>query len=165
MMRVLLSKDVDGLGRSGETVEVPSGYARSFLLAKSLGIAAPPRRGRDPAQASAADAAREPDPVMPGAGYRRPAPTTPQCVEQNVRVAAERAGPTAGSVTVRFALGRTGIPDLVSVDPGPDRPARLSSRLQEGVTSAIRGCRFVPGADEQGRPVRLWVVMQVQLGG
>jgi DNA-directed RNA polymerase subunit RPC12/RpoP len=157
VLRVVLRKDVDGLGRSGETVEVPAGYGRSFLLAKGLAVSAA-RKGPDAAQA------RDDEPVMPGAGYRRPAPTTPQCVEKNLHFP---SGGDGRSVTIRFAVGRTGVADLVNVEPGPGWPAsrRVEPGIVEAVNTAVRGCRFTPGADEQGRPARLWVVMQVPVGG
>jgi DNA-directed RNA polymerase subunit RPC12/RpoP len=161
VLRLVLRKDVDGLGRSGETVEVPAGYGRSFLLAKGLAVAAAGRK------VAAAAQAQDDEPVMPGAGYRRPVPTTPQCVERNLRVPSDRAGGDGRSVTIRFAVGRTGIADLVNVEPGPGWPAgnRVEPRLVEAVNSAVRSCRFTPGSDEQGRPARLWVVMQVPVGG
>lgn len=39
-MKVILTKDVKGLGRSGDIKEVSDGYARNFLLAKSLALPA-----------------------------------------------------------------------------------------------------------------------------
>ena len=39
-MKVLLRSDVDGLGRTGDIVEVTRGYARNFLVPKGLAIQA-----------------------------------------------------------------------------------------------------------------------------
>ncbi|MGH2704323.1 MAG: 50S ribosomal protein L9 [Actinomycetota bacterium] len=39
-MKLVLSADVEGLGRKGDIVEVASGYARNFLLPKKLGLQA-----------------------------------------------------------------------------------------------------------------------------
>ena len=35
-MKVLLRSDVDGLGRTGDIVDVASGHARNFLLPRGL---------------------------------------------------------------------------------------------------------------------------------
>ncbi len=39
-MKILLTKDVKGLGRSGDVKEVSDGHARNFLIPKKLGIPA-----------------------------------------------------------------------------------------------------------------------------
>ncbi len=39
-MKVILTKDVDGLGHKGDVVEVANGYARNFLVPQRLGVAA-----------------------------------------------------------------------------------------------------------------------------
>ena len=39
-MRVLLTKDVDNLGRAGDVKEVADGYGRNFLLRRKLAVAA-----------------------------------------------------------------------------------------------------------------------------
>jgi len=41
-MKVIFLKDVKGAGRAGEVKEVKEGYARNFLLARNLAIAATP---------------------------------------------------------------------------------------------------------------------------
>src|SRR5438270_11485458 len=39
-LRVLLTKDVDNLGRAGDVKEVADGYGRNFLLRRKLAVAA-----------------------------------------------------------------------------------------------------------------------------
>lgn len=39
-MKVILRSDVDGLGRSGDLVDVATGYARNFLLPKGIAMKA-----------------------------------------------------------------------------------------------------------------------------
>jgi large subunit ribosomal protein L9 len=46
-MKVILTKDVDSLGDSGELMSVSDGYARNFLLPKNLAIPATPGALKD----------------------------------------------------------------------------------------------------------------------
>lgn len=39
-MRVMLTQDVDNLGRAGDVKEVADGYGRNFLLRRKLAVAA-----------------------------------------------------------------------------------------------------------------------------
>ncbi|MFA6354341.1 MAG: 50S ribosomal protein L9 [Candidatus Paceibacterota bacterium] len=45
-MKVILEKDIDGLGKKYEVKEVPAGYARNFLLPKKLVNLATPEKLR-----------------------------------------------------------------------------------------------------------------------
>lgn len=42
-MKIILTRDVKGLGRKGEVKEVPQGYAENFLLRNKYALAATPR--------------------------------------------------------------------------------------------------------------------------
>lgn len=46
-MKVILSRDVKGLGRKNEIKEVPQGYAENFLLRNRYAVAATPRAVAD----------------------------------------------------------------------------------------------------------------------
>lgn len=46
-MKVILLQDVKSLGKSGEVVEVSTGYARNLLLPKKLGVEATPKNLND----------------------------------------------------------------------------------------------------------------------
>lgn len=67
-MRVILVEDVDALGRKGDVVDVADGYARNYLVPKSLAVKATRgalrdaeavRLARDEAEAKAREAADE----------------------------------------------------------------------------------------------------------
>jgi len=67
-VRMILREDVDGLGNRGDIVEVSKGYARNFLLPRSLAMkatdgtesqAAAMRTARDTRDAAAREAAEE----------------------------------------------------------------------------------------------------------
>ncbi|BDG10696.1 energy transducer TonB [Anaeromyxobacter paludicola] len=90
-------------------------------------------------------------------GFRRPAEARPGCVRELVRLPPELAGFVSGLISVRFAVARDGSVGLVELlTPGGD------PRVEQAIRRAVLACRFVPGADAQGRPVRLWVVMPVR---
>lgn len=179
--RVRLRADVEGLGRSGEVVDVPPGYARRLLFPKGLAVpaaggrakvaapaSAPARRPEPgaPAERRAEPAAQRSDePISPGPGTRSPVQATPDCVERAIVLAADVAARAPPSVTLRFAVGRDGVASRLGVWPGPGSPpgARLEPGMVQAFASAIRGCRFTPGADEQGVPTSMWMVMQVRV--
>ena len=46
-MKVILIEDVKSLGKKGELVNVNDGYARNYILAKKLGVAATPKNLND----------------------------------------------------------------------------------------------------------------------
>ena len=67
-MKLLLRRDVDGVGHRGDIVEVADGYGRNFLLPKGLAVAATPggaaqaesmQRSRKLREASDREAAQE----------------------------------------------------------------------------------------------------------
>jgi hypothetical protein len=126
--------------------------------------AAPISAPAPPAAEAAPQAAADEEPVFARDGYRRPVTQTPRCIEQNIRIAPDLADKLPASVTMRFAVARDGTADLVQVLPGPEaaRGERIHPRIADALRSAVRGCRFVPGADDLGKRVRLWVVMQVR---
>ena len=63
-------------------------------------------------------------------------------------------------VTARFPVGADGTLGAIEVLGDVADP-----RVAEAVRRAIRGCAFVPGADAQGRPTRLWAVMPIRFVG
>jgi len=58
-MQVILLKDVKKLGAAGETVNVADGYARNYLIARGLAIAATDAARKQLAGKAEADARRE----------------------------------------------------------------------------------------------------------
>lgn len=78
-MKVLLRRDVDGVGRRGDIIDVADGFARNFLLPSGRGIvagkgleaqAASMRRARDLREASDHQAAEAKARVLAGATLR-----------------------------------------------------------------------------------------------
>lgn len=74
-MKVILTQDVDTLGRKGDVVDVADGYARNYLVPKSLAIKATRgalrdaeevRRVRDEAERRAREAAEEVSEMLSG---------------------------------------------------------------------------------------------------
>jgi large subunit ribosomal protein L9 len=78
-MKVLLRRDVDGIGRRGDIADVSAGYARNFLIPGGLALpategiqaqAASMRRARDLREASDRQAAEAKAKVLAGATLR-----------------------------------------------------------------------------------------------
>jgi TonB family protein len=87
-------------------------------------------------------------------GFQKPRMVEPGCVQAALRLPHDLTARLKGPVTVRFAVGVDGKVGLFQVvSDVPDR------RVTDAIWSAIRSCRFLPGADAQGRKTRLWVVM------
>ncbi|HEU4384954.1 MAG TPA: energy transducer TonB [Anaeromyxobacteraceae bacterium] len=96
-------------------------------------------------------------PVYVTTGFRAPAEVVPGCVGRSVRLPRDLAGYAAGQVVVKFAVGRDGTVGLVRLmTPVPDQ------RIFEAIRQALASCRWRAGADAQGQPVTLWVVLPLR---
>jgi periplasmic protein TonB len=99
-------------------------------------------------------------PAFATAGYRKPQMAQAGCVQNAVRVPRELAGFVSGPVQVKFAIAKDGTPTrfetLTSV---PDR------RIAEEIWKAVQSCKWVAGADAQGRPTSIWVILPIRFAG
>jgi periplasmic protein TonB len=121
----------------------------------------------EPAQVQApAPAAPPPEPVLEdapayaSAGFQKPRPEAPSCVQNALRIPADLQGFVAGPVTVRFAVSREGVVSRFEVMGDVAHP-----RIAEAIQQAVKSCQFLPGADAQGRPTPLWLVMPIRFVG
>jgi TonB family protein len=96
-------------------------------------------------------------PAYPGDGFRRPAPADRGCVERALRLPSDLAGPLDGTLTVKFPVSAEGTVGRIEVLGDLPDP-----RVVPAVQAAIRACRFLPGADAQGKPTALWAVMPLR---
>jgi protein TonB len=67
------------------------------------------------------------------------------------------AGFICGPITIKFAVrpdGSIGQFQIMSEVPDP--------RITEVIHQGISACRWIPGADAQGRPVAIWVIMPLR---
>jgi len=96
-------------------------------------------------------------PRHPTEGFRRPQMAEPGCVQSAIRLPRDAASRVSGPVTVRFAVGTAGEISLFQVLGDVPDP-----RIADALATAVRGCRFIPGADAAGTPTRLWVTMPIR---
>jgi protein TonB len=104
--------------------------------------------------------ALEDAPAYVAAGFRKPQPEVPSCVQTSLRIPADLQNFLSGPVTVRFAVSRDGAVSRLEVLGEVPHP-----RIAEAIRQAVGSCRFVPGADAQGRPTSLWLVMPIRFVG
>jgi periplasmic protein TonB len=96
-------------------------------------------------------------PAYATAGYRKPQMAEPGCVQRSVRIPPSLAGYVSGPITVKFAIRPDGQPSRFEVmGQVPD------ARIGQLVWQAVQSCRWVPGADAQGRPISIWVILPVR---
>jgi periplasmic protein TonB len=99
-------------------------------------------------------------PAFATAGYKKPQMAQAGCVQSSMRVPRELAGFVSGPVQVKFAIGKDGVPSrFETLTPVPDR------RLADAIWSAVQSCKWVPGADAQGKPTAIWVIMPFRFTG
>lgn len=93
-------------------------------------------------------------------GFRKPQEKQPGCVRSSIRVPQSLQGFVSGPITVRFAVRRDGSVGQVQIlgqDPGP--------RIAEIIRRGLSACEWIPGADAQGRPTHLWVILPIRFEG
>jgi protein TonB len=103
----------------------------------------------------------EPAPGAPryaGDGFLSPRIADRNCISENLRLPSQLGGAVPDTVTVRVAVAVTGQPTVVEVMGQVADP-----RISDAVRRAVQACNWVPGADAQGKPTALWVVMPIRL--
>jgi protein TonB len=97
----------------------------------------------------------EPDPDEPrelANGFRKPTESQRDCVVHAMRVPPQLAGFVSGPIAIRFVVGRNGEASRAAV-----LTAVPDSRIERAILAAVQGCKWIPGADAEGRPIALWV--------
>jgi protein TonB len=96
-------------------------------------------------------------PVYMGAGFKAPAMADKNCFRDSFRLPPALAG-FVSTVTVKFAVYPNGAVGAFSVmGQIPDQ------RIADAIRNALANCTWVPGADAQGKPTAIYVIMPVRL--
>jgi len=112
--------------------------------------------GGVPGSLAPASPAVEEGPAYPTAGFRKPQMAEAGCVQRSLRVPEEWMG-RLGVVTVKFAIGKDGIPSrFQSMTHG------FADRVAPAIWRAVQSCRWIAGADAQGWPTAIWVILPVR---
>lgn len=102
----------------------------------------------------------EDGPVYPGSGARKPGLANPLCLRDSLRLPKDLQGFVSGPVDVRFAVQTDGsITDFRVLTALPD------PRIAEAISKAMSSCRWIAGADIQGRPAWFWSTMRLRFEG
>jgi protein TonB len=94
------------------------------------------------------------------AGFRKPQEAQPGCVRNSMRVPPALAGFISGPITVKFAVRRDG-----SIGPVQIMTQVPDPRITEVIRKGLAECPWIPGADAQGKPVSIWVIMPIRFAG
>ncbi len=138
----------------------PTGVARPEPPARSpeRGAAAPARKTARIASTPRPQAAAAGEAFAPRAAtLRNPGPADPRCIPKALHVRRDLAARLPAEIAVRFQVAATGAVGRIEV-LGAVNDADVTRAIED----AIRSCTFIPGADEDGRPTTLPVVMRVQ---
>jgi protein TonB len=94
------------------------------------------------------------------AGFKKPVMAQKNCVQEAVRIPRDLQGFISGPITVKFAIGR---------DSSPSRFEVITTGVPDRITSAIwqavQECKWIAGADAQGRPTAIWVILPLRFTG
>jgi len=96
-------------------------------------------------------------PVYVSASVTAPVALDAGCVASGIQLPADYRGQTPGSVSIRFAVGRDGVPREVEV-----LTRGTPAEVQAAIEAAVARCRWSPGLDETWSPKAMWVVMPVR---
>jgi TonB family protein len=129
----------------------PTPAAPAAVRVEAMQIAAAAPTAPQPEQAL------EDAPAYATAGFQKPRPEVPSCVQSALRIPADLQHFISGPVTVRFAVTRDGAVSRFEVLGDVPHP-----KIAEAIRQAVGSCKFVPGADAQGRPTPLWLVMPIR---
>jgi large subunit ribosomal protein L9 len=100
-MKLILTQEVDGLGSAGDVVEVRSGYARNYLIPRSLGVRWTRGGERQIESIKAARKSRE----VRDLDHAKAIKTKLESTTVNVPVRAGEGGRLFGAVTVNDIAG------------------------------------------------------------
>lgn len=111
-----------------------------------------------PAPPAPTEAAPAPGPTYVADKFQSPRPASRTCIAEKLRLPAQLDDNAPEVVTVRIAVGATGVPTQVQV---------LGSGLDPMIADAIRraalACEWIPGTDAQGKPALFWAVQPIRL--
>ncbi len=95
-----------------------------------------------------------------GAGFRAPRAKDRGCLQSAMRVPPALQGFVSGPITVKFAVRRDGSIGQVQVMSKVPDP-----RIIEIIARGLAACEWAPGADAQGNPTSIWVIMPIRFAG
>jgi protein TonB len=114
---------------------------------------------QSPAEAVAAAPSQVADaPRYAGDGFQSPQLADRNCISENLRLPSQLGGAIPDMVTARVAVSTAGQATTVQVMGQVADP-----RISDAVRRAVQACSWIPGADAQGKPTALWVVLPIRL--
>ena len=93
-----------------------------------------------------------------GDGFLSPQLDDRTCISDNLRLPTALGEATPELVTARIAVSAAGQATTVQIMGQVADP-----RISEAVRRAVQACTWKPGADAEGKPTALWVVLPIRL--
>jgi len=96
-------------------------------------------------------------PKYMSAGFKEPKAVVKNCVAENLRLPQSLQSFVSGPITVKFAVysnGAVGAFSFLTALPDP--------RIGEAIKSAVTSCQWTPGADAQGKPTAIYVILPIR---
>jgi len=96
----------------------------------------------------------EDTPSYATAGYRKPELAARGCLQGALVIPREMQRSISGPVTIKFAIQKDGTPTSFQIVGQVD-----DARIADVIWRAVTSCKWIPGADPNGNPASIWVVV------
>ncbi len=96
-------------------------------------------------------------PKYMSAGFKEPKAVVRNCVSESLRLPQALQSFVSGPITVKFAVysnGAVGAFSFLTALPDP--------RIGEAIKTAVTSCEWTPGADAQGKPTAIYVILPIR---
>jgi hypothetical protein len=103
-------------------------------------------------------AAPAPEPTYVADKFQSPRLASRTCIAEKLRLPAQLDDNAPEIVTVRIAIGASGVPTQVQV-----MGDKVDPMISDAVRRAALACEWIPGTDAQGKPALFWAVQPIRL--
>jgi hypothetical protein len=99
-----------------------------------------------------------PAPTYVADKFQSPRLASRTCIAEKLRFPSQLDDNAPEVVTVRIAVGATGMPTQVQV-----MGEGVNPMISDAIRRAALACEWIPGTDAQGKPALFWAVQPIRL--